>query len=88
MWHGLGAIAIIERLLRFTYNPEANAAYVSFRPVAPGEAAETHVMEPSDEEEARAVGDLVLDTTRGGEWLGLEILGATFKLPAALLASD
>lgn len=52
-----------------TYDPTADAAYVSLRAIAPGEARENVVID-------RSGGAVVLDFNDSGTLLGIKILGA------------
>ncbi|MEY8041641.1 DUF2283 domain-containing protein [Saccharopolyspora cebuensis] len=64
----------------FTFDAEADAAYVAFREVGRGAAARNVPVQDA----AGQVG-VVLDYSADGELLGVEILGAARSLDPALL---
>ncbi|MBP2456906.1 uncharacterized protein YuzE [Clavibacter michiganensis] len=66
-----------------TYDPVADAAYVELAgPVGDGEAATTiHSITTPDDR-----GEVALDFDADGRLLGIEVLGASAVLPAAVLA--
>lgn len=65
--------------MRATYDTEANAAYVSFQPIEPGQAVEQVVL-------GRPQGDVVLDFDGQGRLLGVEVVGARELLSPQVLA--
>jgi uncharacterized protein YuzE len=68
--------------MRGTYDSEANAAYFGVEDnVAEGSAVENVVIERPGR------GDIVLDFDADGHLLGIEVIGATELLCAAVLAA-
>lgn len=65
--------------MQATYDTEANAAYVSFQPIEPGQAVEQVVI-------GRPHGYVVLDFDRQGRLIGVEIVGARELLSPQMLA--
>ncbi|UFN49136.1 DUF2283 domain-containing protein [Roseomonas sp. OT10] len=57
---------------RTTYDPAADALYVSLAPIAPGAVAETREVAPG----------VFLDFDAEGKLLGMEVLDASARLPA------
>jgi uncharacterized protein YuzE len=68
----------MEENVKFTHDPEADAAYLALSPIKPGEAVTQEVV-PVDG------GDVVLDFNRDGFLLGVEILGAEALLKPEVL---
>ena len=64
--------------MRITHDPAADAAYIEFRHIEPGEAVENVVIERP------GLGDVVLDFNASGTFLGVEVIGAAALLPAEL----
>ncbi|GAA2820609.1 DUF2283 domain-containing protein [Saccharopolyspora taberi] len=62
-------------------DPEADAAYVAFARIGPGEAAEQIVAEDRDGNPLA-----LLDLSSSGRILGIEILGDRDRLPGSFLA--
>jgi uncharacterized protein YuzE len=70
--------------VRFKYDKEADAAYVSLgNSREAGRSARTEVVDLEIEN-----GAINLDFDDGGRLIGIEILGASKLLPAALLEED
>lgn len=70
-------------MMRVTYDPAADAAYVELAgPVGDGEVATTihSIATPGDR------GEVALDFDADGRLLGIEVLRASAVLPAAVLA--
>lgn len=67
--------------MKMTYDRVADAAYIAFVDVTPGEAVEQREF-PLDDKEA----EIVLDFDRNGFLLGVEVLGAAAILRRELLA--
>ena len=65
--------------MRFTFDDEANAAYLELDVGAEGSAVENVVVERSGR------GDIVLDFDGDGHLLGVEIIGATELLRTTAL---
>ncbi len=66
--------------LRVTFDRSANAAYIYLEPSATTPPARQVVLE-----ERGVNGMVVIDVTKKGRMLGIEILGATKALPYELL---
>ena len=70
--------------MKITYDPEANAAYISVLDPIPDGAATTQIhsiMTPGDR------GEIILDFDTDGHLLGVEILQANQVLPPSVLAT-
>lgn len=65
---------------KFTYDKTADATYLSFREIGPGEAVEQVVVNRQD------LGEVILDFSAAGEFLGVEVYFASRLLSAAVLA--
>jgi uncharacterized protein YuzE len=76
--------SVVECPMRATYDSEANAVYFSIQDdIIEGSAVENFVVERPDQ------GDIILDFDADGRLLGVEVIGATDLLHAAvLLAAD
>jgi uncharacterized protein YuzE len=68
--------------MNFTYDPEADAAYIYLVPIARGGVDETVCVA---DEYPELAGDVNLDLDKEGRLLGIEILGARRFLPPELL---
>ena len=66
----------------FSYDPEADAAYIQLVPISRGGVKETVCVA---DEYPELVGDVNLDLDGEGRLLGVEILGALRFLPPELL---
>jgi uncharacterized protein YuzE len=66
--------------VRVTHDTSIDAAYISFKDIAAGEAALQHVVDAPE-----AQGQIILDFNGDGQLLGIEVLGATRALPDELL---
>lgn len=75
-----------KRLMRVTYDPEANAAYIYLVEIGPGEAEMTVSLDELGEE-VGALHSINLDFNRAGELIGVEVLNASATLPEAVLAT-
>jgi uncharacterized protein YuzE len=68
--------------MRMTFDRDADAAYLAVEPdIRAGSAVENVVVE------RHGRGDIVLDFDDGGRLLGVEIIGASALLSAAVLAA-
>ena len=63
--------------MKITYDKEADAAYIYFKEVSPGEISQTISLNNS----------VNIDLDKDGKTLGIEILDATKNLPANALKS-
>lgn len=68
--------------MEFSYDPEADCAYIQLVPIARGGV---HESVPVTDEFPELSGDVNLDLSREGRLLGIEIVGARKLLPAELL---
>jgi uncharacterized protein YuzE len=68
--------------MKFSYDPQADCAYIQLVPVARGEV---HESVPVADEFPELKGDVNLDLSRDGRLLGIEIVGARKFLPEELL---
>ena len=67
--------------MRITYSPEADAAYIYLVPeIKPGGVKMTYLCDPLETK-----GMINLDFDCDGRLIGIEVLGASRKLPAKLL---
>lgn len=66
--------------MRITYDKEADAAYIYLVPIAEGGVAQTYPCDPT-----KVNGTINLDFDAEGRLLGIEVLGASHKLPKAVL---
>lgn len=64
--------------IRVTYSPLADAAYIYLVPIGPGEVATTEAGVDEDL-------NINLDYNAEGHLIGIEVLGASGTLPAAVL---
>lgn len=67
--------------MRFTYDPEANAAYIYLTDAAPRPGGFNTSCDPPEGEHAW----VVIDWTSEGQMYGIEVLDARRRLPADLL---
>lgn len=68
--------------MRITYDRSADAAYIHLVSFKPGGAAKTYTCDP-----AEIKGMINLDFNADDQLIGIEILGASKRLPAMLLDS-
>jgi uncharacterized protein YuzE len=69
--------------MRVTYDPQADAAYISLRdPIGDGESKRQVVCD-----DGGIAGDIILDFDKEGVLLGIEVLRARRLLPKELLDS-
>ncbi len=66
--------------MRFTYDGEADAAYIYLVDIPPGGAKKTYVCDAEEVD-----GMINLDFDAEGRLLGIEVLNASRKLPRGLL---
>jgi uncharacterized protein YuzE len=66
--------------LLVTYDESVDAAYIYLTEIRAGEVAKTYCCDPSEVD-----GQIHLDFDADGQLLGIEVLGAKSKLPAAIL---
>jgi uncharacterized protein YuzE len=67
--------------VRATYDSSADAAYIYLKPtILPGEAKKTYACDP-----LLVDGQINLDFDSAGRLIGIEVLGATRRLPKELL---
>lgn len=66
--------------MRITFDRGADAAYIYFVPIGPGEVVKTESVAPP-----RSRGTFNLDFNKNGRLIGIEILGATRVLPSEVL---
>ena len=67
---------------KVTYEPSVDAAYLYLVPIGPGEAKMTYGCDPEE-----VGGQIHLDFDKDGRLIGIEVLDASHKLPAAVLKS-
>ncbi|WP_083973848.1 DUF2283 domain-containing protein [Herbidospora daliensis] len=69
--------------LRVTYDRLADAAYIYISDrILPGEVVQAYTCDPS-----AVAGMIILDFDKSGKLIGIEVLGATSKLPRRILDS-
>ncbi len=68
--------------MRITYDRSADAAYIHLVPVKAGETAKTYPCDP-----AEINGMINLDFNAANQLIGVEVQGASQRLPAILLES-
>lgn len=64
-----------------THDPEVDAAYIYLVPIGPGDSVRQEVPDA----DGRG-GSIILDFDREDHLIGIEVLGASSVLPAAVLA--
>jgi uncharacterized protein YuzE len=73
----------MNKPFRVTYDEDVDAAYIYFTEIEAGGVAKTYCCDPSE------VGGMInLDFDADGQLLGIEVVGAKGKLPAALLTQE
>ena len=68
--------------MRVTYDRSADAAYIYLIPIKTGEVTKTYPCDP-----AEISGMINLDFNAANELIGVEVLGASKRLPSQLLES-
>ena len=69
--------------MRITYDPQTDAAYIYLKEISPGSVRKTYPCDP------REVGGMInLDFDSEGILVGIEVIGASKRLPSSLLALD
>ena len=66
--------------MRITYDPAVDAAYIYLTEISAAAVSKTVPVDPNEVE-----GEINLDFDAEGRLLGIEVLGASRKLPKALL---
>ena len=67
--------------MKITYDKEVDAAYIRLAPIDAGAVAKTYPCDPVE-----VNGMINLDFARNGRLLGIEIIGASQKLPESVLS--
>jgi uncharacterized protein YuzE len=62
------------------YDSTVDAAYIYLGPIRPGDAEKTYACDPEEVD-----GQIHLDFDGDGRLIGIEVLGASHKLPKSLL---
>ncbi|MFI5497298.1 DUF2283 domain-containing protein [Actinoplanes sp. NPDC051859] len=71
--------SMLRLVMRLTFDPEADAAYLYLEEIPPGAAVQNVVVERDGK------GDIVLDFDADGYLLGVEVIGAEALVRAATL---
>lgn len=66
--------------MRITYDRSTDSAYIYLVPIKAGEAAKTYPCDPTE-----VSGMINLDFNAADQLIGIEVLGASKRLPKALL---